>query len=104
LALAGYPSSNYFDGLTWNDLEKSYLNCSGERMSDYQHKPVEADQARKDHLWPQIASLPYFRGLLRAVEARFYENIELPAPTLDLWLWRWSFCFSRFSAPVGGRS
>lgn len=53
-------------------------------MSNRQHKPVEADQARKDHLWPQIASLPYFRGLLRAVEARFYENIELPAPTLDL--------------------
>ena len=53
-------------------------------MSNRQHKPLEADQARKDHLWPQIASLPYFRGLLRAVEARFYENIELPAPTLDL--------------------
>jgi SAM-dependent methyltransferase len=28
--------------------------------------------------------MPYFRGLLRAVEARFYEDIELPAPTLDL--------------------
>lgn len=48
------------------------------------HIPVEADSARKDHLWPQISSLPYFRGVLRAVEARFYENIEIPAPTLDL--------------------
>lgn len=38
----------------------------------------------KDHLWNQISSLPYFRGLLRAVEARFYDDIELPAPTLDL--------------------
>lgn len=28
--------------------------------------------------------MPYFRGLLRAVEARFYEDIDLPAPTLDL--------------------
>ena len=28
--------------------------------------------------------MPYFRGLLRAVEARFYKDIELPAPTLDL--------------------
>lgn len=38
----------------------------------------------KDHLWLQISSMPYFRGLLRAVEARFYDDIELPAPTLDL--------------------
>ena len=38
----------------------------------------------KDYLWPQIASLPYFRGLLRAVESRFYADIDLPGPTLDL--------------------
>ena len=48
------------------------------------HVPVQASEARKDHLWLQISSLPYFRGLLRAVEARFYENIDLPSPTLDL--------------------
>jgi SAM-dependent methyltransferase len=38
----------------------------------------------KDHLWHQISAIPYFRGLLRAVEARFYEDIKLPSPTLDL--------------------
>jgi ubiquinone/menaquinone biosynthesis C-methylase UbiE len=38
----------------------------------------------KDYLWEHIRSLPYFRSLLRSVEARFYENIELPSPTLDL--------------------
>lgn len=48
------------------------------------HHPVEASQASRDHLWNQVSSLPYFRGLLRAVEGRFYENISLPAPTLDL--------------------
>lgn len=53
-------------------------------MHFHPHNPVEADQAIKDHLWPQISSLPYFRAVLRAVEARFYENIELPAPALDL--------------------
>jgi SAM-dependent methyltransferase len=42
------------------------------------------DPQTKDHLWLQISSMPYFRGLLRAVEARFYENLDLPAPTLDL--------------------
>jgi ubiquinone/menaquinone biosynthesis C-methylase UbiE len=46
--------------------------------------PVESNTANKDHLWPQISSLPYFRAVLRAVEARFYENIDLPAPCLDL--------------------
>jgi SAM-dependent methyltransferase len=53
-------------------------------MTLHHHTPVEAAEAKKDHLWPQISSLPYFRGFLRAVEARFYENIDLPAPTLDL--------------------
>lgn len=38
----------------------------------------------KDYLWPQLCELPYFRALLRAVEARFYEEIELPRPILDV--------------------
>ena len=38
----------------------------------------------RDYLWLNISSLPYFRGLLRAVEARVYEDIELPGPSLDL--------------------
>jgi ubiquinone/menaquinone biosynthesis C-methylase UbiE len=53
-------------------------------MTLNRHIPVEASAAARDHLWLQISSLPYFRGVLRAVEARFYENIDLPAPTLDL--------------------
>ncbi len=38
----------------------------------------------KDYLWPHLRDLPYFRALLRAVEARFYEGIDLPSPSLDL--------------------
>lgn len=41
-------------------------------------------QEEKDFLWLHLRDLPYFRALLRAVEARFYEDIELPSPTLDL--------------------
>ncbi len=37
-----------------------------------------------DYLWRHIKELPYFRGLLRAVEARFYEDIPLAEPILDL--------------------
>ena len=35
-------------------------------------------------LWRHIASLPYFRGFLRAVEDRFYQDIPLNSPVLDL--------------------
>lgn len=35
-------------------------------------------------LWRHISSLPYFRGFLRAVEDRFYQDITLQAPILDL--------------------
>ena len=38
----------------------------------------------KDFLWLNIRDLPYFRSLLRAVEAQFYQNIDLPSPTLDI--------------------
>jgi SAM-dependent methyltransferase len=38
----------------------------------------------KDFLGLNIQHLPYFRGLLRAVEARFYQDFELLSPVLDL--------------------
>ena len=38
----------------------------------------------KDFLWLNLRDLPYFRAMLRAVEAQFYQDFELPAPTLDL--------------------
>ncbi len=37
-----------------------------------------------DLLWRNLQDLPAFRGLLRAVEARFYQDIQLPQPVLDL--------------------
>jgi SAM-dependent methyltransferase len=64
------------------------------------HHPVEFTEAKKDHLWRQISSLPYFRGLLRAVEARFYENIELPAPTMDLGCGDGHFATLAFDRPL----
>jgi SAM-dependent methyltransferase len=38
----------------------------------------------KDYLWLHLRELPYFRSLLRAVEARFYRDIKLPSPVLDI--------------------
>lgn len=37
-----------------------------------------------DLLWRHLKALPYFRALLRAVEARFYQDIPLTGPILDL--------------------
>ncbi len=37
-----------------------------------------------DFLWPQISALPYFRGMLRAVEARLMHDVPLPPPVLDI--------------------
>jgi SAM-dependent methyltransferase len=38
----------------------------------------------EDFLWPHLLELPYFRGTLRAVEARILQRIELPRPLLDI--------------------
>ena len=35
-------------------------------------------------LWRHLSSLPYFRALLRAVEDRFFQDIDLPEPIFDL--------------------
>lgn len=56
--------------------------------------------AKKDYLWLQLRDMPYFRGLLRAVEARFYEDIDLPAPTLDLGCGDGHFATIAFDRPL----
>ncbi|HMN11722.1 MAG TPA: class I SAM-dependent methyltransferase [Bellilinea sp.] len=38
----------------------------------------------KDLLWLNIRDLPYFRGLLRAIEGRFYQDLPMDAPILDV--------------------
>ncbi len=41
-------------------------------------------QDDQDFLWPQLKSLPFFRALLRSVEASYYQDLDLPEPVLDL--------------------
>lgn len=38
----------------------------------------------KDFLWLNLRELPYFRGLLRAVEANYYQNYDIKPPVLDM--------------------
>jgi SAM-dependent methyltransferase len=37
-----------------------------------------------DILWRNIREIPYFRSILRAVESKLVQEIELPGPVLDL--------------------
>ena len=37
-----------------------------------------------DLLWQHLKSVPAFRALLRSVEARLLQQIELPSPVLDM--------------------
>jgi SAM-dependent methyltransferase len=38
----------------------------------------------KDFLFLHLRDLPYFRALVRGVEATYYQALDLPAPTLDV--------------------
>ena len=39
---------------------------------------------KKDFLFLHLSGLPYFRAFLRAVESAYYQDIDLPSPTLDV--------------------
>lgn len=51
-------------------------------------------------LWRNLLDLPAFRALLRAVEARFYQTIDLPAPVLDLGCGDAHFASVAFARPL----
>ncbi|MEM7336321.1 MAG: methyltransferase domain-containing protein, partial [Chloroflexota bacterium] len=50
-------------------------------MTDISPLPVNDTD---DLLWKHLKTIPAFRGILRAVEARFYQQIEMPHPILDV--------------------
>jgi SAM-dependent methyltransferase len=56
--------------------------------------------SEKDYLWLHLRDLPYFRAMLRAVEARFYQDFELPAPVLDVGCGDGHFASVTFDRPL----
>lgn len=54
----------------------------------------------RDYLWNQLAELPYFRALLRAVESRFYADLPIVGPVLDLGSGDGSFAAQTFGRPL----
>lgn len=60
----------------------------------------KVDKTKKDFLWLQIKEMPYFRGMLRAVEARAYQDINLQEPILDLGCGDGHFASIAFDYPL----
>ena len=56
--------------------------------------------AEKDYLWLNIRELHYFRGVLRAVEARLYQEFNLAAPVLDMGCGDGDFAQITFDHPI----
>lgn len=54
----------------------------------------------KDILFLHLSSLPYFRALVRAVEASYYASFDLPRPVLDVGCGDGHFASLVFPAPV----
>jgi SAM-dependent methyltransferase len=47
-------------------------------------KPEIGGESKPDFLSLHIRDLPYFRGLLRAVESTYYQDLPLPSPVYDV--------------------
>lgn len=60
--------------------------------------PTNPEQ--RDYLWLHLRDLPYFRAMLRAVEAQFYQSIPLPRPTLDIGCGDGHFATIAFDQPL----
>lgn len=54
----------------------------------------------KDYLWLHLRDLPYFRAMIRAVEAYFYQDLELPSPRLDIGSGDGHFAHLTFREPI----
>jgi SAM-dependent methyltransferase len=62
--------------------------------------PNLENEKTKDFLWLQIKDLPYFRSLLRAVEAQFYKQVNLTVPTLDIGCGEGHFASQTFNRKI----
>ena len=71
-------------------IEEINLQRSGERPY------LDSD----DLLWRQLKTIPAFRALLRAVESRFYRQVTLPEPILDVGCGDGHFAQMTFDHPL----
>jgi glycosyltransferase involved in cell wall biosynthesis/ubiquinone/menaquinone biosynthesis C-methylase UbiE len=78
------------------------------RMSDPDNVAVEYEKIfesllpakERDLLWLHLRDLPYFRCISRTVEAKFFQDLPLPAPTLDVGCGDGHFASVTFERPI----
>ncbi len=63
-------------------------------------KPTPLSTDKPDFLWLHLRDLPYFRALLRAVEAQFYQDFDMPSPVLDVGCGDGHFATVTFDRPL----
>ena len=61
---------------------------------------MHTETPNDDLLWRHLKTLPAFRALLRAVEARFYHHLDIPEPVLDLGCGDGNFAQMAFDQPL----
>ncbi len=61
---------------------------------------LENGKTSDDILWRQLKTLPAFRALLRAVETRFYDKVDMPQPVLDVGCGDGHFAQMAFDCPL----
>ncbi len=54
----------------------------------------------QDFLYLHVRDLPFFRGLLRAVESSYYQDLDLPSPLLDVGCGDGHFAQVTFGRPL----
>lgn len=62
--------------------------------------PENRPAPQKDPIWLHLCELPYFRSLMRAVEASFYGKLSLPKPILDVGCGDGHFATVAFDQPL----
>ena len=62
--------------------------------------PAPINRNSDDFLWRQLKTIPAFKALLRAVESRFYQQVDLPQPTLDIGCGDGHFAQMTFDEPI----
>jgi SAM-dependent methyltransferase len=62
--------------------------------------PLNSKGPTRDYLWLHLRDLPFFRAMLRSVEAEFYQEYEMAPPVLDVGCGDGHFAKIAFDRPL----
>ncbi len=80
--------------------DKEKIKQEVQLRSDSKSMTGTQTEPPKDYLWLHLRELPYFRSLMRAIEASYYSKIALPEPVLDVGCGDGQFATVAFDNPL----